>query len=178
MILKRNIKTEIGEIWIAKFKNKIKSEKNLELLHFVSNEKNLTILKNENNAPYIPGQNLNISISHSKNLLTIYLSKNNLIGIDIEFERNKIIKGLNYFVNEIENQNFSLIDVKTAHIIWGAKEAFFKMKKGLIIDLKNDVTIYEINENENKISLIYQEVKYKLGYEILCNEIYLVYTLN
>ena len=47
-----------------------------------------------------------------------------MVGIDIETERPTISAGRSWFVNAFEEENFSTAE--ELHIIWGAKEAFYK----------------------------------------------------
>jgi len=96
--------------------------------------------------PYLVNHpDLFISISHSKGWIAVYISETP-VGIDIESDNPRILMGTDYFVNDNESQ--FLGDLKSLHLIWGAKEAFYKWKEGQISDLKNEVTILKIEQNK------------------------------
>lgn len=52
------------------------------------------------------------------------------------------------------------------HLIWSAKEAFYKRHKGEIIDLKNDVSINEICHKSNSLILIYNEIQKRINFKV------------
>lgn len=85
-----------------------------------------------------------ISISHSKGWFAVYIS-DKPIGIDIEVKNQRLTDGCSYFLNDKENHFQHKID--DLEVIWGVKEAFYKLKEGKIADLKNDVTTIDIQQN-------------------------------
>lgn len=100
------------------------------------------VLHKESGQPYLENYpELFLSISHSNGWIAVYVSMQP-VGIDIETQNPRIAEGSSYFLNENEQQFKS--DLNNLHIIWGAKEAFYKWKEGNITDLKNDVTILSI----------------------------------
>lgn len=108
-----------------------------------------TVVYKESGQPYLenyPG--LHLSVSHSRGWIAVYISEKP-VGIDIEPENPRILEGTAYFVNERE-QGFEG-NLNDLHLIWGAKEAFYKLKEGNIPDLKNEVTVLSIEQNELKI---------------------------
>lgn len=110
----------------------------------------------------------NISISHSQGWFALYFS-NNLNGVDVQVFKNTLLKGKDYFVNS-KDEEIELTK-NNLHIIWGAKEAFYKKEKGNISDLKNEVSIVEINEKLRSIELRYkgivEELKFRLYEDIV-----------
>ena len=96
----------------------------------------IVIARSERGKPYLKGQGLFISLSHSGNFLAA-VTHQSPVGIDIEIIRDidsRIEKKL-YTENDLEtakNSNDSLILLK----IWTAKEAYFKMLGTGITDLK------------------------------------------
>ncbi len=82
-----------------------------------------------------------ISLSHSKGWFAIFIATVP-IGIDIEVERASITNGKNWFVNPNEIDSF--MSQEELHIVWGAKEAFYKKKEGQLSDLRNEVTVKQI----------------------------------
>lgn len=98
-----------------------------------------------------------LSISHSRGWIAVYVSEKP-VGIDIEFENSRILYGASYYINENEEQHIA--DIKSLHIIWGAKEAFYKWNEGKINNSKNDITITSIDRNNNKVEILFQEKTY------------------
>lgn len=96
-----------------------------------------------------------ISISHCKGLFTFYLA-NEPVGIDIQYFRDSLVKGKNYFLNDKEVElELSALDLL---LIWSAKEAFYKKTRGAIEDLRAEVTIIDVDTDENRISIQFNEV--------------------
>jgi phosphopantetheinyl transferase len=100
----------------------------------------------KNGAPYLENSLYNISISHCNTLFAIYLSENSDIGVDIETIKKDLNKGKAYFLNKREiNKDWSF---KELYLIWCAKEAIFKLERGKITDLANEVTILSYNSDQ------------------------------
>lgn len=138
-------KVEDYEVRLKSGEKKRELEKNevirsLQMLGFDS-----MVSYKENGQPYLEKYPTSfLSISHSKGWFAIYIASYP-VGIDIEVENPKIIEGTAYFLNEREQQ-FS-DNLSALHLIWGAKEAFYKLKEGTIADLKNEATILSIEQN-------------------------------
>lgn len=102
-----------------------------------------------------------ISITHSHHFSAIIIS-NQKVGIDIEMQRDKIIKIANKFVNPNEFnwiQNSNLIHDLT--IIWGIKESVFKIRNEKGISFKNHIVVnpFEIVDNKLKATLNFENKK-------------------
>ena len=110
------------------------------------------------NAPY--GY---ISISHYRGWYALYFSENRN-GVDIQTFKNTLLKGKDYFINSKDDE----LELTTLnlHLIWSAKEAFYKKHKGNIIDLKNDVSIIEINLELGLIILEFKGLHEKLNFRV------------
>jgi 4'-phosphopantetheinyl transferase len=102
--------------------------------------------------PHIKGENY-ISITHSHEFSAIIIS-DQIVGIDIELQRNKIIRIADKFVDE-ESQyldpNSPEEYVKKLTVIWGAKEAIFKIRNEKGISFKNHIRVKTF-ENTAKIT--------------------------
>jgi 4'-phosphopantetheinyl transferase len=101
-----------------------------------------------------------ISISHSKGLFAIYLSAKKKVGVDVELIRSINKRSLNYFLNIVERKR--LWSEKELLIIWCAKEAYFKLKKGEVDDLTNEVTVTKISDNDITIETSGNVLKLKI----------------
>lgn len=107
------------------------------------------IIYNAENKPFLKGGEYNISISHSRDLTAILISKGKRVGIDLEYMSGKI-SSLGYkFLNEAEKisddpekQKFHL------YLHWCAKEALYKMCNKQDVDFKNGLTIHPFDPED------------------------------
>jgi len=122
--------------------------------------------------PYIE-HDLNISITHSKNILGIILSKNKDIGMDVEILSDKILRTAHKFITEEELELFSKKDkIKKIYLNWCCKETLFKIKKHGGFDFKTNFKVIDspIEKSGTKETFIlyknYTE-NYTLSYEFI-----------
>lgn len=105
---------------------------------------------NSNNCRTEP---VEVSISHSHSFSTIIIS-NKKTGIDIELQREKIIRIAKKFCDS----EFSFLSrslgiekikeyIQKLTVIWGAKEAIFKIKNVEGISFKNHIQVHEFEMN-------------------------------
>ncbi|MBC5840172.1 4'-phosphopantetheinyl transferase superfamily protein [Flavobacterium sp. F-380] len=92
--------------------------------------------------PHIKGEN-HISITHSHEFSAIIIS-DETVGIDMELQRNKIMRIADKFVEE----EFQYLEpdspeeyIKKLTVIWGAKEAIFKIRNEKGISFKNHIRV-------------------------------------
>ncbi len=108
------------------------------------------IVYNKNNKPFIKDGSYFISISHSNKLTAILVSKNERIGIDVEYMRPNITTIAYKFINKKEKITRKR-DLRTYHLYvhWCAKEALYKICDKEGITIVNDITIdpFEIKES-------------------------------
>ncbi|MBN1118843.1 MAG: 4-phosphopantetheinyl transferase family protein [Bacteroidales bacterium] len=107
------------------------------------------IIYNEQRKPFLFNSNSNISISHSRTMTGILLSKNLKLGLDLEYMTpniekvaHKFINNDEYLVNETEQRNFHL------YIHWCAKEALYKLCDKQDINFKKNITIEPFEPDE------------------------------
>ena len=83
----------------------------------------------------------NISITHSHNFSAIILSEET-VGIDIELQRDKIIRIADKFCDsEFQYLTDNKEYIRKLTVIWGAKEAIFKIRNEKGISFKNHVKV-------------------------------------
>ncbi len=181
----KQIDTSQGKIWfgeiLLEFENDMLSKKQKErktidtlLKHIFKNE-TIELKRTSKGQPYFKNKpNTHLSISHSNNWYAIYISIISEVGIDIQTSKTKIIQGKDYFINDEENRTFDSLTFDEAHIIWCAKEAFFKLKSGNIFDLKNEVSVIEINRKMNVGKLKFKDQISSFSI-VLENEFYLIF---
>jgi 4'-phosphopantetheinyl transferase len=94
-----------------------------------------------------------ISITHSHQFSAIILS-DAVVGIDIELQREKIIRIADKFVSEIELSRLRKLDnqnyIKKLTVIWGIKEAIFKIRNEKGISFKEHIFETEFNLADQK----------------------------
>ena len=88
--------------------------------------------------------NKHLSISHTKNYVAVIVS-DRPIGVDVEHQSDKLNLVANKYLNMEENMYLSSTQniLASLSVIWGVKEAVFKIYGGLIpLSFKNDIQVY------------------------------------
>ena len=132
-------------------------------------DRNLSITYNKWGAPTL-NINKNISISHSKNIIAIIVSKKN-VAIDIEMISEKALKIKDKFLSNHDKISHS---IEATTLAWSAKETIYKLHQKGDIDYKSDIKIKEINFVKNQITVLFQDNDIVLNYNKLNNH-FLVY---
>jgi 4'-phosphopantetheinyl transferase len=114
-----------------------------------------------------------VSFSHSEGWFAVYLG-NTKLGIDIQVFHQRISDGKSYFINQNEQQWASDLDL---HVVWAAKEAIFKKHGGEMIDLAKEVSISEIDHENQTIKATFNTQIEHLKFELFEKTI-LAYTIN
>jgi 4'-phosphopantetheinyl transferase len=112
-----------------------------------------------------------LSVSHAKGWYAVSIGPKP-VGVDIQTSSSRLKQGQDYFRNERELP-FSENE-EALHLIWGAKEAFYKWKEGQIPDLKEEVTLVKILED--RLILEFESNPYELGFRIF-EDCFLVFTI-
>lgn len=111
--------------------------------------------------PYFDCHNY-ISITHSHNFAAIIISEET-VGIDMELQREKIIriadKFTDYECDYLEPEKTEEY-VKKLTVIWGAKEAIFKIRNEKGISFKDHIRVddFSINEKQTSASLYFNDL--------------------
>ena len=131
---------------------------------------NRSIIYNEYGAPELDNGK-NISISHSKELVTIIVSQQQS-GIDIEKISEKALKISSKFVSKNKRK---LLTNEKATLIWCAKEAIYKLHQKGNIDFIKDIKITDFEiEEKGKLKAKFKSEILILNYQKIHNH-YLVY---
>lgn len=105
-----------------------------------------------------------VSISHSHHFSTLIISDQK-VGIDIEMQRDKIIRIADKFVNNKELLRFGDTNtpdyIKKLTVKWGAKEAIFKIRNEPGISFKDHIWVnpFEIRDQKTIATLEMENVK-------------------
>ncbi|MBP4136487.1 4'-phosphopantetheinyl transferase family protein [Flavobacterium geliluteum] len=101
-----------------------------------------------------------ISITHSHHFAAIIISLET-VGIDVELQRDKILRIADKFVETetsyLNTQNSSDL-VRELTVIWGAKEAIFKIRNEKGISFKDHIQVeaFSLDENQTHASLHFE----------------------
>ena len=107
-----------------------------------------------------------VSISHSHNFSTIIISDQKA-GIDIEMQREKIIRIADKFINNKESLCLGATNtqdyIKKLTVKWGAKEAIFKIRNEPGISFKDHIWVnsFEIEDLKTTAILEIENIKQK-----------------
>jgi 4'-phosphopantetheinyl transferase len=119
--------------------------------------------------PYL-SDHRHISITHSHNFAAIIIS-DETVGIDIELQREKIIRIANKFVDyEFDYLKPKLVEeyIKKLTVIWGAKEAIFKIRneKGISFNDHIQVEDFSLANTQTHARLLFDELekKFEINY--------------
>ena len=124
-----------------------------------------------------------ISITHSHDFSAIIVS-DETVGIDIELQRNKIIRIADKFCNtefQFLNPNDQPEFIRKLTVIWGAKEAIFKIRNEKGISFKNHIQVnsFDLEKKETVVELHFNNLvkDFKIYFEEI-EEFTLVYAFQ
>ena len=111
-----------------------------------------------------------ISISHSHEYATLIIS-DEITGIDIELQRDKIIRIADKFVEpeweflDKENQEY----IRKLTVIWGVKESIFKIRNEAGISFKDHIHVhpFEIKDQSGVADLHFQNSVIQFKYHFI-----------
>ncbi|PKB16258.1 4'-phosphopantetheinyl transferase superfamily protein [Flavobacterium sp. 5] len=111
-----------------------------------------------------------ISITHSHNFAAIIVSEET-VGIDMELQRDKIIRIADKFIDsEFDYLKSEPIEeyIKKLTVIWGAKEAIFKIRNEKGISFKDHIQVkpFSLTESKTQACLFFDalEKKFEVNY--------------
>lgn len=100
-----------------------------------------------------------ISITHSHHFTGIIVSKDKEVGIDIEMQREKILRIANKFTPLEEYKTIANTDalIRKLTIVWGAKESLFKIyaKQGLSFLHHVEVKDFVFDDTETTADILF-----------------------
>ena len=103
------------------------------ILNHIFKNKIPTIAYDNKGKPRFTDKDLNVSVSHCKNRVSVGLSgKDRLIGVDVETISAKPLKLAEKFINENDEKFFEGITETEATLVWTIKEAVYKADNSLV----------------------------------------------
>jgi phosphopantetheinyl transferase len=111
-----------------------------------------------------------ISISHSHEFTGIIVSELLEVGIDIEMQREKILRIANKFTPIEEYRTLANTDaiIRKLTLVWGAKESIYKIyaNRGLSFLHHIDVKDFSLDDNDTTAEILYHGVSslYTIGF--------------
>lgn len=100
---------------------------------------NAAVTYHPNGKPYLKGQEFNISISHSKDLVAVILHKEKIVGIDIEYISPRVEKVKKRFLSDQELNAANTTALLTLY--WSAKETLFKVDAKQGLDFSTEISL-------------------------------------
>ncbi len=104
-----------------------------------------------------------VSITHSNNFTGIILSKGKEVGIDIEMQRDKILRIAHKFTPIHEYRTLANAEavIRKLTIVWGAKESLYKIyaQPGLSFLKHIDVLDFGFDDNKTTAYIRYKGTK-------------------
>ncbi|MDC1533626.1 4'-phosphopantetheinyl transferase superfamily protein [Polaribacter sp.] len=125
---------------------------------------------NSNGKPFLNNGPM-ISISHANKYVVIAFSYTSNIGVDIELEKQKILKGEKYFRNIDVSLNVNSPEEKIKKLtkIWCSKEAVFKVIDFKDVSYKNDILLQEFNINSKETFAVFKREQFNIQFDYINN---------
>lgn len=129
------------------------------------------IAHHPNGAPYLPGRNEYISISHSGGYVDVQLSSRPL-GIDIEQISGRALRLSARFLSPEEREMLESVEGKAREIravlFWSAKEAVFKVSSVDLPDFREDIRLTCPDDNFRKLIAQERKTPERRQYRVSC----------
>lgn len=125
-------------------------------------------------APFVPGSDIHISITHTPALVALAWSRQYAIGVDAErLDRRQVLKVRDKYLNASEQQFVSPDDLWHHIIAWTAKEAIIKAERNSAIDWTEGICLEPpVSEGGEAIfDARYAERRYRLVSRLLQDHI-------
>jgi 4'-phosphopantetheinyl transferase EntD len=100
------------------------------------------MVKDDKGKPHLSPARADISVSHSGQLAALYVSETGPCGIDLELVADKVLRIERKFCSEDESGSLDRVSHREAlHLIWGAKEALYKLYGRKEVDFRTQLFI-------------------------------------
>ena len=102
----------------------------------------------------------NISISHTRGVVGIAQNMNFIVGLDLEYPSDRIIKIAHKFISQDEADTFEHTDRITLTKFWCAKETLYKLAGIPGLDFKNQLKVNLVNSESLIGQILHQDKIY------------------
>jgi len=139
------------------------------------------VVKDDKGKPHLTPATADISISHSGQLAAVYVSEAGPCGVDLEMVGDKVLRIERKFCSEAESDSLDRVLHREAlHLIWGAKEALYKLYGRKEVDFRTQLHIEPFEPAAQghlfgHTRLPGLEARFRLGYRF-CDGYCLVWT--
>ena len=130
----------------------------------------VSLLHDKQGAPEVEGTDVNISISHTPQLVVLACNKNQVVGIDAEqCDRQQVLRVRDKFLNANEKQFICPDDLPSHVLAWTAKEAIIKAERNSALDWTNGICLepFGIRDDETLVTARCAGRRYSLVSRIL-----------
>ena len=160
------------QIGIQGSKKELERTTILKMLHKLGHSTDSLHYKSNGQPQITVDSSLFLSVSHSDGWFAVFIASVP-VGIDIQEQRESIIRGKAYFVNKTD----LLLEesLQNLHLVWGAKEAFYKKQEGQISDLREEVSVGKIDLGNKTLEVEFQKSVEELSF-LQFENAYLVWT--
>ena len=128
------------------------------------------LVKDDKGKPHLSPATAHISISHSGQLAALYMSEAGSCGIDLEVLGDKVLRIEKKFCSAAESESLDRVSHREAlHLIWGAKEALYKLYGRKEVDFRTQLFIEPFEPADSghlfgHTRLPGLEARFRLGY--------------
>lgn len=121
------------------------------LLKHLLGGKTFDLLKTETGKPYVPNDDIEISLSHSGDYAAAIICNKEETGVDIEKIDPRIYRIAHKYLNDFDRSFLTDNDLVGHFLIWNAKEVLFKYYSKGAVDFRKHLFIDLSNRKNNKI---------------------------
>ena len=102
----------------------------------------VTLTHTEQGAPVVEDSDVNVSFSHTRQLVVLACSREHVIGVDAEqTDRQQVLRVRDKFLNANEKRFIGADDLLAHIVAWTAKEAIIKAERNSAIDWTDGICL-------------------------------------
>ncbi len=133
--------------------------------------------KDANGKPHIRNSDQYISISHDTDYVSVIIS-DKVCGIDLQHISEKTLRIRHKFLSlDDSGAPENKYDIDYLSIVWGIKEAVYKINGEPMVYFKEHIRIYKLEDNYAEVYILHPDYKNKISLSIQkLDDIYLIYT--
>lgn len=114
----------------------------------------VTLCHDEQGAPSVQDEPVNISITHTMEVVALACNDREVIGLDAEqCDRRQVIRVRDKFLNHREQQFISPDDLAAHIVAWTAKEAVIKAERNSALDWTNGICLETFTVQNGAITM-------------------------